>query len=212
MQEGQSSEVGLLRYSNLTAYSQYTTQSNQHWLEGGGSCIFVPELRNTTFHFSISHCSLPCLLPRSHTEQEIWDLVFGWCTGPFPGSLNLPAQGHGGLWKVFSSWAQTWQMQTPHGAGLEQAWFAAACRTHGLGQACQQPRASWPASSHRFFSKHRLNKPWFSSYVTLRWRTAQRKHQENDWRETNLGINQVYVPVELLITQGSFMFVWTLHV
>lgn len=71
MQEGQSSEVGLLRYSNLTAYSQYTTQSNQQWLEGGGSCIFVPELRND---ISFLRFSLFPSLPTPQVPHRARDL------------------------------------------------------------------------------------------------------------------------------------------
>lgn len=99
--------------------------------------------------------------------------------------------------------------------GLVQAFnkpaAAAACRKHGQWRACQQPQANWPASSHHLFSKHWLNKPWFSSYVTLWWRTVQ-KHQENHLKGTILDIHQAHVPMELLITQGSFIFVWTFHV
>lgn len=196
-------DIGFSRQKNLVAnvWPKVTTARRQ-W------ALSVLCTRTSKWPFLV----FPSLtIPWSgYTGQRSWYLVFGWSPGPCPRPPDLPAHCHGGLRKALLSWAHTEQTQTPPAWGrpitnlrscsLQKAWSGAGLPT---------ARASWPASSHHFFSKYQLNKPWFSSCVTLWWRTAQRKHQENDFRETILGMDQVHLPVELLVTQGSFVFAWT---
>lgn len=82
MQKEQSSEAGLLHYSNRTSHCQHITQSNREWPEGSGSQSYVPGRRNDN---SFLHFSLLPSLPTPQVPHRAKDLgsclwLVSWAT------------------------------------------------------------------------------------------------------------------------------------
>lgn len=82
----------------------------------------------------------------------------------FPTTLNLPPQ-----WPTRGPVILSWHRTDEHPRLAD----AVACRKAYAVAGPQTAQVSWPASSHCFFPKHSLNRPWFSSWVTFWWRMAR---------------------------------------